>query len=269
MAFLDLTGLTHFKEKLDNIYATAGHTHVAGDIVDGTFELARIPNLPASKITSGTIDIARLPAGALERLVVVADQTARFKLTSTQVQLGDTVKQTDTGVMYYVVDTSKLNSADGYVEYTAGAATSVPWSGVTGKPTTLSGYGITDAATAGHEHGNIKNGGNVGTTANLPLITGTNGIVQAGAFGTTANTFCQGNDSRLSNARTPTAHASTSTMYGVSSNTNYGHAMASSTTPAALGTASVGTETAKFARGDHVHPMPASITNTEIDALFA
>jgi hypothetical protein len=39
--------------------------------------------------------------------------------------------------MYYVVNTSKLNSADGYAEYTAGAATSVPWSGITSKPSTF------------------------------------------------------------------------------------------------------------------------------------
>jgi hypothetical protein len=62
---------------------------------------------------------------------------------------------------------------------------------------------------ASHTHGNITNAGAVGTTANLPLITGTAGAVVAGAFGTAVNTFCQGNDSRLSNARTPTAHAST------------------------------------------------------------
>jgi hypothetical protein len=53
-----------------------------------------------------------------------------------------------------------------------------------------------------HVHGNITNGGLVGTTANLPLITGTGGIVQAGSFGTAVNTFCQGNDTRLSDART-------------------------------------------------------------------
>jgi hypothetical protein len=62
---------------------------------------------------------------------------------------------------------------------------------------------------ASHTHGNITNAGAVGTTANLPLITGTAGAVVAGAFGTAVNTFCQGDDSRLSNARTPTAHAST------------------------------------------------------------
>ena len=117
--------------------ANTSHTHSVSDITSGTLDSARIPNLDASKITSGTIDIDRLPAGALERLVIVADQTARYALTTSSVQLGDTVKQLDTGIMYYVVDTSKLNSADGYSEYTAGSATSVPWSGVTNKPSSF------------------------------------------------------------------------------------------------------------------------------------
>lgn len=60
-----------------------------------------------------------------------------------------------------------------------------------------------------HTHGNITNDGKVGTTANKPLITGTDGVVQAGSFGNQANTFCEGNDSRLSDARTPVAHTHT------------------------------------------------------------
>lgn len=92
-----------------------------------------ITSLNASKLF-GTIDIARLPHGALERLVIVADDTARFKLTTANIQLGDTVKVTKTEKMYYVVDESKLSSEAGYAVYTAGTATSVPWSGVTGKP---------------------------------------------------------------------------------------------------------------------------------------
>lgn len=92
-----------------------------------------ITSLNASKLF-GTIDIARLPHGALERLVIVEDDTARFKLTTADIQLGDTVKVTKTEKMYYVVDESKLSSEAGYSVYTAGTATSVPWSGVTGKP---------------------------------------------------------------------------------------------------------------------------------------
>ena len=178
--------------------AASSHTHAAGDINTGTFNIARIPDLDASKITSGTIDIARLPKGSLERLVKVADQAARFALTTDDVQLGDTVQQLDTGVMYAVTDVTKLDSADGYTEFTAGSATSVPWSGVTGKPSSFT--------PSSHTHGNISNDGKVGTTANVPLITGAGGVVQAGSFGTTSGTFCEGNDSRLSDARTPVAH---------------------------------------------------------------
>ena len=57
-----------------------------------------------------------------------------------------------------------------------------------------------------HAHGNLTNDGKLGTTANKPVITGTGGVITTGSFGTSANTFCQGNDSRLSDARTPLAH---------------------------------------------------------------
>jgi len=45
----------------------------------------------------------------------------------------------------------------------------------------------------------------VGSTPNLPIITGPSGVLIASSFGTTENTFCQGNDSRLSNSREWTA----------------------------------------------------------------
>jgi hypothetical protein len=63
----------------------------------------------------------------------------------------------------------------------------------------------TDFAAASHAHGNLTNDGKVGTTANLPLRTGTNGVVEAGAFGTAAASFCEGNDARLSDDRDPMA----------------------------------------------------------------
>lgn len=96
-----------------------------------------LANFDASKITSGTIDIDRLPKAALERMAVVADDTARFKLTTATAQVGDTVKVTATNKMYLVKDDSKLNTEDGYEPYTASLASSVPWSGVTGKPSTF------------------------------------------------------------------------------------------------------------------------------------
>lgn len=44
-----------------------------------------------------------------------------------------------------------------------------------------------------HTHGNITNDGKIGSTANKPLITTTNGAITTGSFGTEANTFAQGN----------------------------------------------------------------------------
>lgn len=96
-----------------------------------------LANFDASKIASGTISIDRLPKAALERLIVVADDTDRFALTTATAQSGDTVKVTSTGKMYLIKDESKLNSEDGYEPYTASQASSVPWSGVTGKPSTF------------------------------------------------------------------------------------------------------------------------------------
>lgn len=96
-----------------------------------------LANFDASKIASGTISIDRLPKAALERLVVVANDTARFALTTATAQSGDTVKVTSTGKMYLIKDESKLSREDGYEPYTASQASSVPWSGVTGKPSTF------------------------------------------------------------------------------------------------------------------------------------
>jgi len=106
--------------------ANIQHTHGNADITD----------LDASKITSGTIDIARLPSGSLEKLVIVSNEAARLALTIDNVQNGDTVKQNDTGIMYFVKDETRLGTLEAFEEYTAGSATSVPWSGVTGKPET-------------------------------------------------------------------------------------------------------------------------------------
>lgn len=105
---------------------TAGHVTAVGGRND----------IPASWLT-GTIDIARLPAGALERLFVVADEAAAMKAN---VQEGDTVKVTgNNNKMYFCVKAPSAGTtfATCFTEYTAGSATSVPWSGVTGKPSTF------------------------------------------------------------------------------------------------------------------------------------
>ena len=110
---------------------------VSSDFGSNVTITTTLAGFDASKLTSGTINIDRLPKAALERLIVVTDDTARFALTTATAQSGDTVKVTSTGKMYLIKDESKLSSEDGYEPYTASSASSVPWSGVTGKPSTF------------------------------------------------------------------------------------------------------------------------------------
>ena len=118
-------------------FSITGGATASGVSFNGTGNVAlNVTALDASKLT-GTVPIDRLPAGALERLVTVENQAARFSLTTSNVQLGDTVQQLDTGIMYIVVNTGELDNANGYKEYTAATATKVPWSGVTDKPTSF------------------------------------------------------------------------------------------------------------------------------------
>lgn len=73
-------------------------------------------------LENGVIPISQIPPAAIEKMVTVADDTARFALTTSDVQLGDTVKVTSTNKMYMVVDTLHLDSETGYQVYVAGRA---------------------------------------------------------------------------------------------------------------------------------------------------
>lgn len=108
-----------------------GTINIGGDLIT---PLTADSQIAADKI-AGVIDLKNIPVGAMERCVVVEDDAARFALTTNDVQKGDTVKVINpTPTMYMVVDESKLDSADGYVVYSAGNANSVPWGGITDKP---------------------------------------------------------------------------------------------------------------------------------------
>ena len=91
----------------------------------------------ASAITSGTISLERLPKGALERLFIVSSENDAMRADC---QEGDTVQVTgNDNKMYFCVNGSATTFANKFREYTAGAATSVPWSGVTGRPNVENG----------------------------------------------------------------------------------------------------------------------------------
>ena len=88
----------------------------------GIINVDRLPEIPIEKI----------PAAALERLFVVDSQSAAM---SVDVQEGDVVQISSGGPMYFCVSESASTFATKFKEFTVGSATSVPWSGVTGKPT--------------------------------------------------------------------------------------------------------------------------------------
>jgi hypothetical protein len=109
---------------------------------------------------------------------------------------------------------------------------------------------LSDARTpTSHVHGNLTNAGAIGTTSGLPIITTTSGVLTAGAFGTASGSFCQGNDSRLSDSRTPTTHTHGNI-------TNAGAIGAASglpvitTTSGVLTTGTFGTTAASFCQGN-------------------
>jgi len=159
---------------------------------------------------------------------------------------------------------SLLTLADGAATRTAIGAGTSSFSGSYGD---LSGVPATFTP-ASHTHGNITNAGAIGATASLPIITGASGVLTAGAFGTTSGTFCEGNDSRLADQRTPTAHktnhatggsdALTAADIGAAA-TSHTHA-ASDITSGTIATPRLASGTADattFLRGDQTWAVPS------------
>ena len=155
--------------------AAKSHTHSISQITD---------NIPASKIT-GVLSLDNIPKSAVERVVPVTDDAARLKLTSADVQNGDVVKVTSTGKMYFVVDDTKLTTEAGYMVFSAGTAAAVPWSGITGKPSTFTPSAHTQAIST--ITGLQAALDNKFTTADMKAATadaaGTHGLVPAPAAG--------------------------------------------------------------------------------------
>lgn len=119
----DVTGST--TESFDgskNVTINTTISTINAEKLTGTIDANRLPEIPIEKI----------PAAALERLFVVDSQSAAM---SVDVQEGDVVQIGSGGPMHFCVSESASTFATKFKEFTAGSATSVPWSGVTGKPT--------------------------------------------------------------------------------------------------------------------------------------
>ena len=92
-----------------------------------------------------------------------------------------------TGIVYA---TTVYDSVSTQTSYSAkGTATKVPQitTNGLGQVTSITEVDITGVPPASHTHGSITNDGKIGTTANLPVVTGTGGAVTTGSFSTTAS----------------------------------------------------------------------------------
>lgn len=96
----------------------------AGDAAGNSYTKSETDTLLSGKadLVNGTVPLSQIPPAAIERIVTVANDTARFALTTAEVQLGDTVKVTSTNKMYFVIDTDHLDGELGYQVYVAGKA---------------------------------------------------------------------------------------------------------------------------------------------------
>lgn len=126
----------------------------------------------------GVIGVEHIPNAALERVIPVANQAARFQLTEREAQLGDVIKENDSGKMFFVTDLTNLGNANGYMEFAVGTAANVSWENVSGKPDvsevghTHSGSDITSAVDNATNAVNATNASNVPWTgvSNKPAL---------------------------------------------------------------------------------------------------
>lgn len=71
---------------------------------------------------TGLIPMDKIPPQVFERMITVTDDTARFALTTDDVQNGDVVYVNDAMLMYFVVDDTHLSTEAGYMQFAAGIA---------------------------------------------------------------------------------------------------------------------------------------------------
>lgn len=273
--------------------------------VDDVLEYANLAAFPATGAT-GTIYVAIDTAKAYRwtgstyleispsEVTSVAGKTGAVTLAKADVGLGNVDNTSDASKPVSSATQTALNAKAnlsgatftggvtaplfvGDLDGNASSAGYVAWAAVDNTPTTRAGYGITDAAAAVHAHGNVTNAGAIGSTSGLPIVTGTGGVLQAGAFGTGAGQVCQGNDSRLSDSRTPTAHKSTHATGGSDALTaadigaaasSHAHA-ASDITSGTIATDRLGSGTASsstFLRGDQTY---AAVLAANVSGLAA
>lgn len=192
---------------------------LAGDLA-GTWDAPTVPGLAdKADLVGGKIPTSQIPAVALTIPVPVFDEAARLALTAVQVQPGDLAIQASPAGTWMLKDPDpslpgswvQLVTAESPVQSVNGQTGAV----VLGKADV--GLGSVDnTADADKPVSSAQQSALDGKVPTSRTITAGTGLTGGGTlaadrslavvFGTTAGTACQGNDARLTDARTPTAH---------------------------------------------------------------
>jgi hypothetical protein len=179
-------------------FTPSTHVHAAADITSGTLDVARLPLATASVagavivgsglgVTSGTVSAnVTSVAGRTGAVTIAAADVSGLASIATSGSASDLgagtvpIARIPTGTTSSTVcigNDSRLSDSR------TPTAHNQAWSTITSTPTTLSGYGITDAASSTHTHGNITNAGAIGSTSGQVCITTTSGVLTTATIG--------------------------------------------------------------------------------------
>ena len=166
-----------------NTGGTGAHTHAVSGLT--TSNLSATAGITNAQLANSTISGIAL-GGNLNTLTISSPLSGTSYNGSAAVSIGLSAGYGDTQNPYASKTAKHFlaapNAANGLPSFRAIVASDIP---------------ALSYADTSHTHGNITNAGAIGTTANLPVITTTSGVLTTGSFGTAANTFAQGNDSRF------------------------------------------------------------------------
>lgn len=182
--------------------ATAQTINVSGDVTgtaqsfDGSAAITIPTAISAGVIVNADINAAAAIADTKLATISTAGKVSNSATTATSANTASAIVARDTNGNFSA-GTITADLFSGNATTASSAAKLTTARAINGVSFDGSADITISATPNSHIHGQISNLGAIGILSGRPIITGPNGVLQAGSFGTTAGTFCQGNDSRL------------------------------------------------------------------------